>query len=181
MLEKVIEKNPTITFLTGVAGSGKSTATQRYSEELNNRGLVYDSALNRYGKLDELIKYAQEKGIKDVEVIAVYNDPITAFKNTIARGTRTDKSLPNGNGRLVPLQYFKESFEENNGKIQQLYDNYNDKINIRAIDNTNNQAKEVTVQEAINWNYQLTDEQRDELYNIVINNTQLNDDKRKNP
>jgi Cdc6-like AAA superfamily ATPase len=107
MLEKVIvEGNPTITFLTGVAGSGKSTATQRYSEELNNRGLVYDSALNRYGKLDELIKYAQEKGIKDVEVIAVYNDPITAFKNTIARGTRTDKSLPNGNGRLVPLTIF---------------------------------------------------------------------------
>lgn len=158
--------NPTITFLTGVPGAGKSTATREM--DFSSQAIVFDSALNSFSHLEKPIKKAIAKGIKpkDITVIAVYNDPKTAFSNTIERGLRT--------GRWVGIDYFAiDAFVQNYGKIDALCTTYPE-ITIKAIDNSFNKKKEASLEEALNWDYNLTIEQITELLLIIYNGHEQN-------
>ena len=88
MLNEAIKSGKTsIVFLTGAGGAGKTQVlTNNRNIDFSHAGIVFNSAFNNYFKLDKTIKRAQEKGMKDVTVIAVYNDALTSFKNTVYRG-----------------------------------------------------------------------------------------------
>lgn len=74
--------------------------------DFSGRGLVYDSAFNSFASLEKAVKLAKEAGMTDIQVVAVHNDAITAFSNTVNRGVCT--------GRFLSLDYFTE--EEMMGK-----------------------------------------------------------------
>lgn len=76
--------------------------------DFSGRGLVYDSAFNSFASLEKAVKLAKEAGMTDIQVVAVHNDAITAFSNTVNRGVCT--------GRFLSLDYFTEAFLENQGK-----------------------------------------------------------------
>ena len=68
--------------------------------DFSGRGLVYDSAFNSFASLDKAVKLAKEAGMTDIQVVAVHNDAIAAFSNTVNRGVCT--------GRFLSLDYFTE-------------------------------------------------------------------------
>lgn len=45
--------------------------------------MVYDSAFNSFASLEKAVKLAKEAGMTDIQVVAVHNDAITAFSNTV--------------------------------------------------------------------------------------------------
>ena len=161
----VASGNPTITLLTGVGGAGKSVATKKMSDELSSRGVVYDSAFNSYDKLADKIDDAIDAGMTDIQVIAVHNDALTAFGNTINRGLET--------GRFLSLNYFLNgAFKKNKGKIADLRKNYPD-VKILCYDNSGNKGNErpnggrVSVEDATKWDYEVTENLLNKLLDIV--------------
>lgn len=134
MLRNAVEEgNTSITLLTGVGGAGKSTATKKM--DMSERGLVYDSALNSFESLKNAIITAKEAGMTDIQVVAVHNDAITAFSNTIDRGIKSN--------RFLSLEYFTSAFSENQGKIAELQAKYPD-VEIVCYDNSGNRASDRT-------------------------------------
>ena len=168
MLENAVASgNTSITLLTGVGGAGKSVATRKMSDELSSRGVVYDSAFNKYNKLEKAIKRAKELGMTDVQVIAVHNDALTAFGNTVNRGLQT--------GRFLALDYFlNDAFYNNQGKIAELQSKHPD-VDIVCYDNSGNKGGDrpnggrVSVEEATKWDYTVTDELLNNLLDIIEN------------
>ena len=161
MIDKAVAEGKTsMTFLTGVPGSGKSSSLRNNNMDLSDQGIVYDAAFNGSDKLIKYIKKVQDRGLKNVTVLAVHNDAITSFTNTLNRGIAT--------GRFLSLQYFLDgAFSENIGKIKRLKEKCPD-INIIPIDNSgNNGGKQVTVEEAMNWDYNVTEELVYKLLNII--------------
>lgn len=153
--------NPNVTILTGVGGAGKSTATKQL--DLSQRGVVFDSALNSFGSLEIWIKKSQEAGIadKDIQVVAVHNDALTAFNNTVDRGVRT--------GRFLALKYFADdAFSENQGKIEALRDRYPN-VEIICYDNSGNKSKKVDVDEAVKWDYTIDIKLLNQLLDVLEN------------
>ena len=151
MLKKAVENgNASITLLTGVGGAGKSTATRNM--DLGSRGVVYDSAFNRFKKLSDTIEHAKAAGITDVQVIAVHNDALTAYSNVVNRGLAT--------GRFIALKDFDEMYRENAKKIADLKEQHPD-ITITCYDNSGNKGNErpeggrVSADEAAGWNYEI--------------------------
>lgn len=132
-----------IILLTGTGGSGKSFSTR--TMDFSGEGLLYDSAFNSYKKLSSVIDQAKAAGMTHVKVIAIYNDLITCFKNSIARGKRAK--------RFLGLKYLIGAFRNNINKISLLHMNYPD-VELVTIDNTgNNGGRPVTVEEAEQWQY----------------------------
>lgn len=163
--DAVASGNTSITLLTGAGGAGKSTATK--AMDFGSRGIVYDSAFNGINSLDAAIRQAKAAGMKDVQVVAVYNDATTSFLNTVDRGMRT--------GRFLALEYFvNDAFLENRGKIAELRQLHPD-VEIVAFDNSGNKAAErpeggrVSAKESENWDYTLNDAKLNELLDIFEN------------
>ena len=161
------EQNPTILFLTGCGGSGKSTATQNnpsVKEKISNSSVVYDSALNSYSSLNEVIKLAIKAGIREenITVVPVYNDMVTSFSNSVARGLKS--------GRFLSIQYVvTDAFPSNKGKIAKLHKKHR-KISIFPIDNAgNNGGKQVSVDEAAKWDYNVKDSEVNKILDIYEN------------
>lgn len=149
--------NKTITILTGAPGSGKSFATESRKKDFEKRGLVLDAPFHTVTSLEEVIKKAREAGVEDknIQVIAVYNDALTTYKNSISRGKKTN--------RWLPVSFFLSSFRRNREKINELI-NSNPDIDLITIDNSNNQNKEVSIEEATKWDYEINS---DIIGNIV--------------
>lgn len=95
---------------------------------------------------------------------------LTTYKNSIKRG-KDEK-------RWLPLQYFISSFIKNQGKIKALSDN-NSGINIVTIDNSNNQNKEVSIEDAFNWDYTVSKEQFEELKNSIKDDTEITEERKE--
>lgn len=147
-------ENKTIAILTGTGGSGKTFATKSAGFDFSKKGLIFDSALNHFKSLSDVIDRAKSKGF-EVEVIAVYNDPVTSFKNTINRGFKE--------GRFLSLNYFVSAFMHNQGKANSLIEEYPD-VKVTFLDNSNNETKKVTAEDAKLWDYDLTPEK---VYNLL--------------
>ena len=164
MLNEAIKSGKTsIVFLTGAGGAGKTQVlTNNRNIDFSHAGIVFNSAFNNYFKLDKTIKRAQEKGMKDVTVIAVYNDALTSFKNTVYRGRQT--------GRFLSLQYFVDyAFILNANKITLLL-NQHPEINLVTIDNSeNNGGKIVSAKEAQDWSYAVNEKLMYDLLKFIEN------------
>ena len=165
MLEKAVKENKkSIIFVSGAAGSGKSTSVKNNKKFINlaNEGLVFDSAFNRYEGLAERIEQAKKAGMEKITVVAVYNDAETTFKNSIERGKKI--------GRFLPLQYFlDQSFGKSKGKLELLHKNYPD-VTIIPLDNSkNNGGRKVSIKEALDWDYSVTEELLHKLLNLIDN------------
>ena len=100
--------------------------------------------------------------MKDVTVIAVHNDAMTAFKNTVNRGEKT--------GRFLSLQYFiDDAFPGNANKINML-NSVHPEVRIIPIDNSgNNGGRVVSIDEAKQWNYNVSEELMYNLLNFIEN------------
>lgn len=156
--------NRKITFLTGVGGSGKSTATKQIKDFGKDSAIVFDSALNKYEKLKALIDQAVEAGVDDVHVLMVHNDAKTAFANTLNRGLKTN--------RWLSLDYFIQAFRGNAGKVKNLTDNYKD-IDVMFYDNSGNNGRFVELEDALKWDHSLSEELIQQLENLIEENEQL--------
>lgn len=160
MLKKAVaEGNTSIVILTGPSASGKSTAIK--SMDLSNKGLVYDAAFNSYKKLATAIDRAKKAGMKDITLIAVYNTIRNCFSNSLGRGKATN--------RFIHIPYMVESYGNNVHKMELLKENYPD-INFICIDNSANsgEAKKVSIDEAIKWNFVVSQEDIAYLFNLIL-------------
>lgn len=160
MLKKAVtEGNTSIVILTGPSASGKSTAIK--SMDLSKKGLVYDAAFNSYKKLSTAIDRAKKAGMKDITLIAVYNTIRNCFSNSIGRGKATN--------RFIHIPYMVESYGNNVNKLELLRQNYPD-INYICIDNSENsgEAKKVSIDEAVKWNFVVSQEDITYLFNIIL-------------
>ena len=163
LLKALSSGKSSITLLTGVGGAGKSTATRQM--DLSNRGVVYDSAFNSFSSLEKAIKKAKAAGIKDIQVVAVHNDALTAFKNTVNRGLSS--------GRFLSLSYFiDDAFPKNAGKIAALSEKYPD-VDIVCYDNSHNDASNrengglVSLEAAKRWDYSVSNTLINQLLDII--------------
>jgi hypothetical protein len=171
MLDRLSKSdNETVTILTGAPGSGKSTATRNREAEFSKRGVVFDAPYHSIDALQKAIDDARAAGVKDadIQVVAVYNDLMTTYSNAIKRGVDT--------GRWLPLQYFINSFKQCQGKIKALVEN-NPNVNIVTIDNSNNQGRECSIEEAINWDYTISEEQFEHLKQLINENSKITESK----
>ena len=159
MLQKAVaEGKNSIVIFTGPSASGKSTAAK--TMDFTNTGLVYDAAFNTYKKLATAIKKAERAGMKDVKVIAVYNTVRNCFKNSVDRG-KTSK-------RFIHIPYMIESFGNNVNKMQQLKDNFPE-VEFICFDKSDNvNAKRVSLDEACKWNFNVSQDDIQYLFNIML-------------
>ncbi|MBR4919753.1 MAG: hypothetical protein IKZ62_00310 [Prevotella sp.] len=159
MLQKAVAEGKTsIVIFTGPSASGKSTAAK--TMDFTNTGLVYDAAFNTYKKLATAIKKAERAGMKDVKVIAVYNTVRNCFKNSVDRG-KTSK-------RFIHIPYMIESFGNNVNKMQQLKDNFPE-VEFICFDKSDNvNAKRVSLDEACKWNFNVSQDDIQYLFNIML-------------
>ncbi|MBQ7212453.1 MAG: hypothetical protein IJS19_07310 [Muribaculaceae bacterium] len=148
--EAVASGNPTITFMSGIGGAGKSTVVRKSGIDTKSRGEVYDSAFNDKDKLFRKMKEARDAGMTDIEVIVVYNDGLTAFKNTVARG----KAI----GRFLGINNFLSSYERRN-RLLSFIDKHSNKLGVNVtiipLDNTGNASRgRISVEQALSeWDY----------------------------
>ena len=101
----------------------------------------------------------------DIQVVAVHNDALTAFSNTVARGLKS--------GRWLAVQYFADNaFQDNQGKIADLAEKYPN-VEIICYDNSQNKGSErpnggqVSVDEATKWDYTIDKELYDKLLDVL--------------
>ncbi len=159
MLQKAIAEGKTsIVIFTGPSASGKSTAAK--TMDFSNTGLVYDAAFNTYKKLATAIRKAERAGMKDIKVIAVYNTVRNCFKNSVDRG-KTSK-------RFIHIPYMIESYSNNINKMQQLKDNFPE-VEFICFDKSDNvNAKRVSLDEACKWNFNVSQDDIQYLFNIML-------------
>ncbi|MCF0245185.1 MAG: ATP-binding protein, partial [Bacteroidaceae bacterium] len=162
LADAVASGNPTVTLLSGLPGSGKSFAARKFADNLNlgGRGLVVDKPFNSYDSIVELYEKAKEKGIDDINIVAIYCDPVRNVKNIISRGKRQ--------GRWTPIEYWLMNFKKQSDKLKRLSEEYPD-IKLTAIENTAD-GESIFYDDATkahDWKFELTDEQKDEIINFI--------------
>ena len=159
MLQKAVAEGKTsIVIFTGPSASGKSTAAK--TMDFSNTGLVYDAAFNTYKKLATAIRKAERAGMKDIKVIAVYNTVRNCFKNSVDRG-KTSK-------RFIHIPYMIESYSNNINKMKQLKDNFPE-VEFICFDKSDNvNAKRVSLDEACKWNFNVSQDDIQYLFNIML-------------
>ncbi len=148
MLNRAIKQGKTdMVIITGPPASGKTTAAKQL--KLNKAGLIYDADLSDPQRLENAIAQAQKAGMRDINIVMVYNDILTCYKNCINRGKTQ--------WRFTPLDQLIASFRNNSGKIDHIQATYPN-IKITPIDCTNNQGvRQTTLDAAKRWNFNPTD------------------------
>lgn len=157
------KKNKTITFLTGLGGSGKGTILPALKLKSD---ITYDSAFNSFEDLNYAINKAKAAGMK-VTVVFVYNDMVSTFQNTVDRGIKQRKNQEKG-VRFLNISYFEHSANANKGKVAKIK-KHHPNIETIAVDNSGNRGrvKKVTIKEALKWRYDITPQQTQELLEYV--------------
>ena len=158
MLDKAVKAGKTsIVIFTGPSASGKSPATK--SMDFSQKGLVYDAAFNSYKKLAGAIKKAQRAGMRDVQVIAIYNTIRNCFKNSVDRGKKSK--------RFIHIPYMIESFGNNKHKMELLKENFPE-VEFLCFDKSDNvNAKPVSIDEATKWDFHVTQDDITYLFNVI--------------
>ena len=168
MLDRAVRagKN-TMTIITGAPASGKSTVARKLN--LKNEGLVYDAALSGgTDRLEQTIQRAKAKGLDKITVAVVYNDILTCFKNSINRGKNSN--------RFCTIDYLMQSFEDSKGKIEWLQKTHPEVTIIPVSCEGNNGGVKVTVDQAKNWTYDVTEEEVNQMLSTeleVVNSGEL--------
>lgn len=166
-------KDKPVVLLTGNPAAGKGTAIKLgHLNEVSNADLVFDAPQNKFTSVEKRVKEAANAGHR-VFIIQIYNDPITSWRNSLKRGIGKDnpKTGKREGGRFLPLEYFVRVYESAQGKVEKieniLKQNYKDKLETKYIDNTGNNPIVVSPDEALAWDYSISDDQLKEIEGIT--------------
>lgn len=166
-------KDKPVVLLTGNPAAGKGTAIKLgHLNEVSNADLVFDAPQNKFTSVEKRVKEAVYAGHR-VFIIQIYNDPITSWRNSLKRGIGKDnpKTGKREGGRFLPLEYFVRVYESAQGKVEKieniLKQNYKDKLETKYIDNTGNNPIVVSPDEALAWDYSISDDQLKEIEGIT--------------
>ena len=167
MVQKAIRNNKKdLVIVTGPPASGKTTAVGALN--LKKAGLIYDAALTGENALADVISRAKAAGMEKVTVVPVFNDILTCFKNSINRGNRT--------WRYTALDQMVNAFTDNIGKLAAIRKAFPD-VEILPVDCSGNQGvHRVGIDDAMKWDYRVSDDQLNSLYTYVfdlINNNEI--------
>lgn len=166
-------KDKPVVLLTGNPAAGKGTAIKLgHLNEVSNADLVFDAPQNKFTSVEKRVKEAVYAGHR-VFIIQIYNDPITSWRNSLKRGIGKDnpKTGKREGGRFLPLEYFVRVYESAQGKVEKieniLKQNYKDKLETKYIDSTGNNPIVVSPDEALAWDYSISDDQLKEIEGIT--------------
>lgn len=166
-------KDKPVVLLTGNPAAGKGTAIKLgHLNEVSNADLVFDAPQNKFTSVEKRVKEVANAGHR-VFIIQIYNDPITSWRNSLKRGIGKDnpKTGKREGGRFLPLEYFVRVYESAQGKVEKieniLKQNYKDKLETKYIDNTGNNPIVVSPDEALAWDYSISDDQLKEIEGIT--------------
>ena len=161
--EKMLQKaqqlgKKDLVIVTGAPGCGKSFAAKQL--RLRNAGLIYDAVLDGPDRLQQVIQKAKAAGMEKVTLVPVYNDILTCFQNTVSRGKST--------WRFTAIDYMVSSFLSNIGKLEQISQAFPG-LEILPVDCSHNQgAVRVTLEDAMKWNYHISDEEMAQVLNYLL-------------
>ena len=158
MIQKALRSGKKdLAIVTGPPASGKSTAVRQLN--LRKVGLVYDAALTGGDRLESVVKKAKELGIEKITIVPVYNDVLTSYKNCLNRGKST--------WRYTALDYLVNSYRGNIGQLEQVIKACPD-VEIIPVDCSFNQGvHRVSIEDALKWNYNVTDEEVRQLFTCL--------------
>jgi hypothetical protein len=162
VFERMIQKalragKKDLAIVTGPPASGKSTAVRQLN--LKKVGLVYDAALTGGDRLESVVKKAKELGMEKITIVPVYNDVLTSYKNCLNRGKST--------WRYTALDYLVNSYRGNIGQLEQIIKTCPD-VEIIPVDcSFNHGVQRVSIEDALKWNYNVTDEEIRQLFTCL--------------
>ena len=162
VFERMVQKalragNKDLAIVTGPPASGKSTAVRQLN--LKKVGLVYDAALTGGDRLESVVKKAKELGMEKITIVPVYNDVLTSYKNCLNRGKST--------WRYTALDNLVNSYRDNVGQLAQIIKTCPD-VEIIPVDCSHNQGvHRVNIEDAMKWNYSVTDEEVRQLFTCL--------------
>lgn len=159
MLQKALNLGKKdVVIVTGPPASGKTTAVNQM--KLDKVGLIFDATLTEGDRLEQAVAQAKAAGMEKVTLVMVYNDVVTCFKNDVQRG----KNI----WRYAALDYLVEAFRNNKGLLEQIHDTYPD-VEIIPVSFAGNQPMQrVSIEEALKWNYTVSDSQLKEMLSYLL-------------
>ena len=166
MLEKALQSGKKdLVIVTGPPASGKSTAVRQLN--MKKAGLIYDAMLNQPGQLEQVIARAKQAGMENVKVVMVYNDILTCYKNAMNRGKQ--------DWRFYGIDYLVNNFRASAGTIQQISQTHPDVEIIPINMSGNSGVNKVSMADAANWDYQVTDSQLTTLFTSLLDDINSGD------
>ena len=155
-------ENKTIYFMMGCTAAGKSTALRHNPEikaMVEKAGLVYDGAFISVPSFETRLKMVQDRGFK-ASIVFVHNDPETGFTNMINRMIKCN--------RAMSLYYYILSYPRFHGRIAYLQENHPD-VELYCLDNNhNNGGVQVSIEEALKWDYTMSEHMEKSLHDIMM-------------
>lgn len=155
-------ENKTIYFMMGSTAAGKSTALRHNPEikaMVEKAGLVYDGAFISVPSFETRLKMVQDRGFK-ASIVFVHNDPETGFTNMINRMIKSN--------RAMSLYYYILSYPRFHGRIAYLKENHPD-VELYCLDNNhNNGGVQVSIEEALKWDYHMSEQMEQRLHDIMM-------------
>ena len=169
-------KDKPVVLLTGNPAAGKGTAKNGgFLDWVDEANLVFDAPQNKFTSVEKRVRETIDAGHR-VRIIQVYNDPITSWKNSLKRGIGKDapKTGKRDGGRFLPMAYFVEAYKNAQGKVEKiesiLRQKYQNNLETKYIDNTENNPIVVSPDEAKAWDYSISDSQLKEIERITDEN-----------
>lgn len=169
-------KDKPVVLLTGNPATGKGTAKNGgFLDWVDEANLVFDAPQNKFTSVEKRVRETIDAGHR-VRIIQVYNDPITSWKNSLKRGIGKDapKTGKRDGGRFLPMAYFVEAYKNAQGKVEKiesiLRQKYQNNLETKYIDNTENNPIVVSPDEAKAWDYSISDSQLKEIERITDEN-----------
>ncbi len=159
MVEKALRAgHKDLVIVTGPPASGKSTAVNQLN--LKKAGLIYDADLSVGNSLEQTVQKAIAAGMEKVTIVPVYNDVLTCFKNSIARGKAT--------WRYTALDDLVSSFRGQAGKLESVRQSF-PSVEILPVDCSHNQGvRRVSLDDAVKWSYEVTEPEMNQLLNCLL-------------
>ena len=154
-------ENKTIFFMMGCTAAGKSNALRHNPEikaMVEKAGLVYDGAFISVPSFETRLKMVQDRGFK-ASIVFVHNDPETGFTNMINRMIKSN--------RAMSFYYYVLSYPRFHGRIAYLKENHPD-VELYCLDNNhNNGGVQVSIDEALKWDYHMSEQMEQRLHDIM--------------
>ena len=152
--------NKTILFTMGMYGCGKTTSINNNPELkklVNEAGVVSEGAYNNVKYFDGVVADMDKKGFVS-SLLYVYNDAETGYTNCMER-------LISSN-RAVTCEAYISVFPQFQGRVEYI-EEHHPNMPFYCIDNNhNNGGKRVSNQEAKQWDYTMTEDLQQKLYDI---------------
>ena len=152
--------NKTILLTMGMYGCGKTTSINNnpdLKKLVEEAGVVSEGAYNNVKYFDGVVEDMDKKGFES-SLIFVYNDAETGYTNCMER-------LISAN-RAVTCEAYISVFPQFQGRVDSI-EKYHPDMPLYCIDNNhNNGGKWVTNEEAKQWNYTMTEDLQQKIYQI---------------